>query len=210
MAHTKNSASTQKSNRRGAARREDILEAATELFAERGYRGSGILELAKRLNMTHVGILHHFGTKENLLKEVVARRDESHDQIFSVFVEDGPDSFGTNVLTTASVMEPEVLTRLATVLRAENLRPGDPLHEHFDLREQMVRTFLAGLIRSGQERGEYRSDVDPEMKAVEILAFTIGMETQWLLNPKVIDVEKVYASFRDALIEDLTRGMAKS
>jgi hypothetical protein len=42
------------------------------------------------------------------------------------------------------------------------------------------------------------------VKAVEILAFTIGLETQWLLNPESIDVEKVYRSFMRSLLNDLT------
>jgi hypothetical protein len=57
----------------------------------------------------------------------------------------------------------------------------------------------------GQERGEIRSDIDPEVKAVEIVAFAMGMETQWLLTPNAIDRQEVHESFARALIEDLTR-----
>jgi BetI-type transcriptional repressor, C-terminal len=60
-------------------------------------------------------------------------------------------------------------------------------------------------LRTGQERGEIRSDIDPEVKALEITAFSIGIETQWLLAPDLIDREKVHRSFARALIDDLTR-----
>ena len=196
-------------NRRGRARREEILDAATELFATRGYRGTGMLELAKRVGMSHVGILHHFGTKENLLKAVVERRDKLHDALMADAQGGGPSArILKDAMGTATFMEPEVLTRLGNVLRAENLSPGDPLHHYFDDRSQQVRLYLAKEIRSKQETGEYRSDVDPDAKATEILAFTIGLETQWLLNKDAVDLEKVFASFIRALLDDLTRADA--
>jgi hypothetical protein len=43
------------------------------------------------------------------------------------------------------------------------------------------------------------------VKAVEIVAFAMGMETQWLLTPNVIDRQGVHESFARALIDDLTR-----
>jgi AcrR family transcriptional regulator len=192
------------SNRRGAARREQILDAAVELFARRGYRGGGLLELAERVGISHVGILHHFGTKEDLLRAVMARRDAILDRLAS-------DYQGTGIKGLTSIRvpsEPEVLTRLATVLQAENLNPDDPLHDYFIERHQRVREVIAGELRSGQGRGEIRSDIDPDVKAVEIVAFSIGVETQWLLDPDSIDRAKVHKSFARALIDDLTRAEA--
>ena len=187
-------------NRRGAARREQILDAAVELFAQKGYRGSGLLELADRLGTSHVLILHHFGTKEGLLQAVVARRDQIMEQLAS-------DVRGTGIKGLTGIrppFEPEVLTRLETVLRVENLDASDPLHGHFVERTQQTRDLIAAEIRAGQEQGEIRSDIDPDVKAIEIVAFGIGMETQWLLTPNLIDRDRVHQSFARALLDDLT------
>jgi AcrR family transcriptional regulator len=190
-----------RANRRGAARREQILDEAVELFAQRGYRGSGLLELARRIGISHVLILHHFGTKEGLLRAVVDRRE----QIIEQLVEQVE---GTGIVGLTDIrppFEPEVLTRLETVLRVENLDAGDALHDYFVEKLQRTRNVIANEIRTGQERGEIRSDVDPDLKAVEIVAFGIGMETQSLLTPSLINREKVHQSFARALIDDLTR-----
>jgi AcrR family transcriptional regulator len=190
-----------RANRRGAARRESILDAAVELFAQRGYRGGGLLELAERVGISHVGILHHFGTKENLLRAVMARRDEVLEGLADEY-----EGTGITGLTSIPVpSEPEMLTRLATVLRAENLNPGDPLHDYFIESHQRIRDRIAAEIRTGQEQGQIRSDINPEVKAVEIMAFGIGIETQWLLDPNRIDRSKSHQSFARALIDDLTR-----
>jgi AcrR family transcriptional regulator len=188
-------------NRRGVARREQILDKAVELFAERGYRGSGLLELADRIGISHVSILHHFGTKEGLLRAVMARRDQILERLVS-------EVQGTGIKGLTSIrppFEPEVLTRLETVLRVENLSSSDPLHDYFTEKTQRTRDVIAAEIRTGQQLGEIRSDIDPDVKAVEIVAFAMGIETQWLLTPDIIDRNQVHQSFARSLIDDLTR-----
>jgi AcrR family transcriptional regulator len=188
-------------NRRGIARREQILDAAVELFAQRGYRGSGLLELAERVGISHAGILHHFGTKEDLLRAVMARQDEFLSRATADFA--GKGTFGLH--ENGGPTEPRILTRLVIVLRVENLDSGDALHEYFDERDRRIRVLIADEIRLGQERGEIRSDIDAEVKAAEITAFIIGLDTQWLLNPSLIDRPKIYKSFLRALRDDLSR-----
>ncbi len=191
-------------NRRGIASREQILDAAVELFARHGYRGTGLLLLAERVGMSHVGILRHFGTKENLLRAVMARRDQILEGLAG-------EVAGTGITGLTSIpvpSEPEVLTRLATVLRAENLNPGDPLHHYFNEAGHHIRAVIAAEIRAGQDTGEIRSDIDADLKAMEIVAFSIGIETQWLAEPNLIDRQKVHQSFVRALLDDLTRADA--
>ena len=38
---------------------------------------------------------------------------------------------------------------------------------------------------SGQGPDRYRADVDPAVKAVEVVAFLHGMETSWLFDPSI-------------------------
>jgi AcrR family transcriptional regulator len=55
------------------ASRESILQAAAELFSQRGYAGVGVDELANRSGIAKTAIYHHFGNKDGLLAAVVAR-----------------------------------------------------------------------------------------------------------------------------------------
>jgi hypothetical protein len=59
-----------------------------------------------------------------------------------------------------------------------------------------------------QERGEYRKDIDPNVKAAESLASFIGLEVQWLRNKRMVDVKRVAASFTKTFNDDLTRADA--
>jgi AcrR family transcriptional regulator len=58
---------------RSDASRERILEAATELFATRGYAGAGVDRLAERSGIAKTAIYYHFGNKEGLLAAVLER-----------------------------------------------------------------------------------------------------------------------------------------
>jgi len=57
--------------------RGQFIEAARQLFAERGFYGTSIASIAEELGLTKQALLHHFGTKEKLygdvLEEISAR-----------------------------------------------------------------------------------------------------------------------------------------
>lgn len=51
--------------------RERVRAAALELFAERGFHGTGIRELAQRAGLSTSSLYHYMGTKEDLLAEIM-------------------------------------------------------------------------------------------------------------------------------------------
>ena len=54
-------------------RREEILDQATQLFAERGYEGTSMADFAERVALRKASLFHHFASKEALYVEVLAR-----------------------------------------------------------------------------------------------------------------------------------------
>lgn len=52
--------------------RRRILDAATELFNERGYAGTSIRDITERLGMTKGALYYHFASKDELLYAMVA------------------------------------------------------------------------------------------------------------------------------------------
>ena len=72
---TKLSTETEKPRRRmsAAARREVVADAAAELFAERGYRGASIEEIARRSGVTPPVVYEHFASKRDLYRELLER-----------------------------------------------------------------------------------------------------------------------------------------
>jgi AcrR family transcriptional regulator len=167
---------------RGDLRRQQIIDAAVDLFAAKGYRGTGVAALADRVGMTATGLLYYFGTKERLLREVVAERDrmEAID----------PDGEFPLALTLSSLrdlgrhnVETATLTRLYLVLGAESLDPDDPLHDFFVERYEVARDFVRALLHDEKARGRVRPDVDVDQVALEVIAMIMGLEYQWVTDP---------------------------
>jgi AcrR family transcriptional regulator len=189
---------------RGLARREAIIDAAVRLFARRGFRGTGILGLAEEVGISHVGVLHHFGTKEGLLLAVVESRDRRHtEQIEHLRQVRGLEALRALQQLGDGRLFDDLHARLFVVLVGENLHPEDPLNAYFRARAQDVRGFVANAVRTGQADKEIRDDADPEAIATEVLGFIAGITVQSVLNPEAVDVPGAYRRFVSLLIDHL-------
>src|SRR5215467_907739 len=54
-------------------RRDEILDEATRLFAERGYEGASMADLAERVGLRKASLFHHFPSKDVLYAAVLER-----------------------------------------------------------------------------------------------------------------------------------------
>lgn len=81
--------------------REAILTAARETFAERGYDGASIRQIATGAGVDPALVHHYFGTKEQLFLETVQAPVNPVHLVAKVFAEGGPDDhIGERVLDT--------------------------------------------------------------------------------------------------------------
>src|SRR5438128_5623310 len=61
------------SREQAAQNRERILDAAAQLFRQRGFEGIGVADLMKQAGLTHGGFYGHFSSKDDLIAEASAR-----------------------------------------------------------------------------------------------------------------------------------------
>jgi TetR/AcrR family transcriptional repressor of nem operon len=61
------------SREKAAGNRERIVEAAARLFREHGFDGVGVDAIMRDAGLTHGGFYGHFGSKDDLAAEAVAR-----------------------------------------------------------------------------------------------------------------------------------------
>jgi AcrR family transcriptional regulator len=177
---------------KGEDRKQLILAVAQRLLTRNGWRSTTLAQIAGEAGVTPAGLLHHFESKEQLLHAVLDARDlddESHS-----------DRGGDLLAQIAQVADrfaraPELVGTF-TVLLVENILPDAPLHDRM-----LARHRDALDIRRGQADGSYRTDIDPAVKAAEILAFTHGMETLWLLDPS-IPLTEVFKQYTETLARD--------
>ena len=183
---------------KGEDRRQRILAVAERLLARNGWRNTSLAQIAREAGVTPAGLLHHFESKEQLLNAVLDARDADDDE--------HADRSGDLITELSRVPKrfersPELVGTFM-VLLAENLDPDAPLHDRLHTRYRAAAEIIKDLIVRGQEKGQYRTDVDAATKATEILAFINGMEIQWLLDPS-IPLTEVYTGYAESLARDL-------
>jgi AcrR family transcriptional regulator len=88
-----------------AQTKEAILAAARRLFAERGYNGVSVPDIARAVDVTHGALYHHFPTKEALFRAVFADiENELNDAVVASALA-APTTWGGFVAGTRTVLE---------------------------------------------------------------------------------------------------------
>jgi AcrR family transcriptional regulator len=180
----------------GRLRREKILRAASDMFAEHGYRGASLALIAERVGMSTPGLLHHFPTKEHLLIDLLAlRHEQDSERVRKLSTAHGGRIVDALLELAATNARTPGLVRLFTVLAAESVDDGHPGHEWFVGRYRRTRGSVSELLSDEQRRGLIRDDVDTELTAAQILAMFDGLQLQWLLDPEAVDLIATLADY---------------
>lgn len=82
---------SERRERERMAVRERILDAARELFAERGYEAVTMREIGKRIEYSATALYGHFADKETLVRELCRKDFADFAQRFLAAVVDSPD-----------------------------------------------------------------------------------------------------------------------
>ncbi|MEI4274023.1 TetR/AcrR family transcriptional regulator [Klenkia sp. LSe6-5] len=167
-------------------RRQQILTAAAQAFAETGFHGTSLADVATRVGVSQPGLLHHFPSKQALILAVLEERDaEDARYLDEVFQQADPSVVDWLVVLCAKNAQRPELVQLYTVAAAESLDPAHPAHEFFQRRYQRIRQVLAARIELDQQKGLIDPVHVPEDLASELVALMDGLQLQWLMRPPV-------------------------
>lgn len=164
------------------ARRAEIVRAARDSFAEKGYAKASLRDIAERAGITHAGLLHHFRNKDELLAEVLAERD-SEEWHYGASQVDSADRLAPYLgeLIRHHQKAPELM-RLWIELAAAASRSDHPAHDYFVERYERGRAQFTEGLQDGVARGRLREDLSPESAAILFHAVLNGLQLQWVLD----------------------------
>jgi len=171
-----------------AGRREEILEAAIEVFATHGFRNGSLRQVAERVGMSQAGLLHHFTNKNELLAEVLALRDHRSQEQSNLLAEPGIETLRGMVATIAYNKSMPGLVELHCVLSAEATAADHPAHDYFVERYVWVVEFLTTAFVALASQNKLSPGVNPESAARGLVAVMDGLQVQWLLDRDALDM----------------------
>lgn len=191
-------------------RRAEIVAAALEVFAERGYRAGSLAAVAERVGLTQQGVLHYFPSKDALLTEVLRLRDalDGPDLADTEPADTGPGDTGPGGSGPASLAGIEALAarnatrpglvQCFTALAGESVTDQHPAQDFFAARYRALRPQLAALLRA--ELGDPGpSGLTAGQASALLIALMDGLQQQWLLEPAAVDMPGLVSAFANVL-----------
>ena len=159
----------------------EILEATCEVVIERGFAGTRIADVAKRLDVSNSLIHYHFDSKEALLAaafEYYARKDLSEMERDIEMGQSATAQLWRLIESYVPEGSDDVEWMLWIDAWGEALR--NPLMRNISqqLDEQSI-AFVEKVLRRGNERGEFNCE-DPRLSATRITGLIDGLAIQFV------------------------------
>ena len=188
-------------------RRQDILDAAVKVFASKGFHAGTLSDVAELAGMTQAGVLHHFGSKENLLRAVIGYRDSiDSSEAHAAY---GVDFFDHLIATVKQNTTRPGIVQTYVVLSAEAVTEDNPGAEYFADRFEGLRELVLSQVRSLNPPDDPLGDAQLVAAASNIIALMDGLQVQWLLN-RDVDLIKCTTFGIDAILRSVVAGASGS
>ncbi len=177
-------------------RREQMLRAALDVIADRGYADTRIADVAERIGISPALVIYYFKTKDQLLTESIRYLDNR-------WYADGQRRMAALPTAAARIEEIVAMSCLPEAdaephtswtlwLDFWTLAARNP--EVAGLRQkddERWRDMIGSLVRDGQQAGEFRA-VDPDNFAILLCSLLDGFAVQIALDDPVAGPERSF------------------
>ena len=185
-------------------RREEILDAAVEFFAERGYRGSSFDAVADRAGLTRQGVLHYFPSKKKLMVAILQYREDlclRHlvQHLGEGHADEDEDVPGKIAEIVAFDHRNPALTQVYSMLMAESIVQGDgarqEIQDHYHTLLEYMTEQIAALYGAVLPNG-----LTARATATAMMVMLDGIQQQWLLNQDQTDYPAIMRDVMTVLL----------
>lgn len=192
-------------------RRRDILEAAERLFSRQGYFNTSVAQIAEAAEFAIGTVYQFFPSKEDLYVSLVERKMDEFASLMDERIaaaRSASEKLGAVVRTKLEYFERnrEFFRIYVSEWSGFEWTMKSAFGERCWKRYQAQLDLVAGLIRDGVHRGEFRP-VDPAQAAFALHGMLNSTIYLWILQAKPSDSLREKA---DSLLELFLRGVASS
>ena len=182
-------------------RRQDIISAGLATFGSKGFKAGSLADVAEQVGITQAGVLHYFGTKDQLLLEVLNHRDQSQvEKLEGKHMPAGLDLFRHLIATARSNAARPGIVQAYAVLSAESVTDDHPAREFFTFRYNHLRREVREALELVCDRDDPPAPSAIDDAAASILAVMDGLQVQWLLDPSRVDLARATAFAIEAIL----------
>ena len=187
-----------------SSRRSELTRQAARLFAEKGYHGTSIGDLAEAMGVQKGSLYAHIQSKADLLWEVARDGATAFHAALDGVVDELPATEKIRLGLRAHLRVVAEQLDIATVfIREWRYLEGERRDEFVAERRRYEERFRA-LFREGRELGELRTDLDDAMAT--LLALSAANWAYTWIKPET-DTDELADRFYDSLLNGM-RGYA--
>ena len=152
------------------SRREDLSREAARLFAQKGYHGTSIGDLAEAMGVQKASVYAHIGGKQDLLYATMRDGARAFHGVLDAIPEDLPATEKIRRALRGHLRVVADQLDVATVFVHEwRYLEGERLEEIVGERRRYEER-IRGLFHEGRELGELRTDLDEHAAALLLLS----------------------------------------
>jgi TetR/AcrR family transcriptional regulator, cholesterol catabolism regulator len=183
-----------------SARREELTRIAARLFAERGYQGTSLADLADELGLQKPSLYHHIESKEDLLWEVAWEGAKAFHAALDAVPPDVPVTERIRLALRGHLAVVAAQLDVATVFVREWRYLAGERRDRFVAERHRYEERIRELFREGVEQSELRTDLDVGTAALLFLSAANWAYT-WLRAGADTDelADRVYAALLDGM-----------
>ena len=190
---------------RAVERREQLLDAAARVFAQRGYADAQMDEIAAAADTSKGGLYFHFPTKEALVAAVIGRAgDILRRRVSRAMSAAGSDPVARADAALATLIETLSAHRsLAHVLAGETLGGSAATRERVAEIEDEFVELIALELRSALDSGrlsQLDAPLDPNFTARAWVGMVQATLSAWAAGRVTTPIDRIYPELRRLLL----------
>ncbi|HEX9984898.1 MAG TPA: TetR/AcrR family transcriptional regulator [Thermoanaerobaculia bacterium] len=188
----------------GTTKRERILRAAVDVFAEYGYFTAKVSQIAKKAGVADGTIYLYFDGKEDLL--VTIFREHTRNYLQSLEQQLANVSRPEERLRVAIRHHLETLGRDRALAVVSQVELRHSLKFMSLLSQQEVADYLniiRKIVEYGQTEGTFRRNVHPQLVAKSVFGVLDEMVTSWMLSEKDYNLSAQSEQVADLILTGL-------
>jgi TetR/AcrR family transcriptional repressor of uid operon len=166
------------------AKRKQIVEAAIECFARRGFHATTTAEICAAAGMSPGNLFHYFDSKDAIIQAIA---EEDQRETAAMFAQlDAADNVLDALLEMAegamTLASDQVYARISIEIAAEATR-NPKITAMFVVNEGHTKAALVSLLARGIDRGQIDRTLDPILASTWLIALLDGAIGRAVMDP---------------------------
>jgi AcrR family transcriptional regulator len=189
-----------------ASRRDELLELAATMFAERGLRATTVRDIADSAGILSGSLYHHFSSKEEMVDEVLRGFLDWLFARYAEIVATQPNPLERlKGLFMASFEAIENRHAQVVIYQDEAKRLADqPRFGYLDERNKEQRKMWLELLDQGIKEGYFRPDIDVDL-VYRFIRDTTWVSVRWYQPGGPLTAEEVGRQYLSIVLGGITR-----